>query len=127
VSSLSKKRIVYGLEVLSIAIVTVVAVYPTLLTLLAIASLPALVIGIIGFARPSYLEPLQLTGPRGGRRKYLHACGIVCALAILWVGAALGWSLMDGSLKIDQSAPSSSLSNPTLQLTASSLPLGCRS
>jgi hypothetical protein len=53
--------------------------------------------------------------------------GILCAFAILWISATLGWSQLDGSLKIVRSAHSSSLSNPTLQLTASSLSLGCRS
>lgn len=98
VKRLSKIRLVYGLEVGAIAIATLLGVHPSLLSLLAIVSLPALVFGVIGITRPDFFDPLEYTDPRRGRRIYLHACGILCSVAVLYFVVVIAISIGDGSL-----------------------------
>jgi hypothetical protein len=91
--TLARKRALYVSEAFAVLLMLPLgAVWPSMFTLLAIASLPALLIAVKAARRPDYLDPLELTDPRGGRRRYLHVAAGLCflgvVLEIVWLAAS---------------------------------------
>ena len=81
---MGRKRMLYGAEALVTLAVMPLGLYPSLLTILAVISLPALALAVIGTVRPAYFEPQAASDPHAGRRKYMHACAVLCALSVVW-------------------------------------------
>jgi hypothetical protein len=109
-----RKRLLYASEALAIALAMVIGLYPSLLTLVALLSVPALILAIIGVARPAYLDPQGVADPRGWYRKYMHFCAAICAAFVV---------LLVGNIAIHahRSAPES-LPNQPLQQTNAGTP-----
>jgi hypothetical protein len=87
-----QKRALYVCEAFAVLLMMPLgAVWPSVFTLLAIASLPALFLAVKAAWCPNYLDPLELTDPRGGRRRYLHVAAGLCFLGIvlevIWLAA----------------------------------------
>ncbi len=82
--TVTTKRILYSIEALAILLLAPLGLYPSLFSFLVLASLPALVLAVIGALRPSYLDPLDLTDPRRGPRRYLHTCAALCGAAVVF-------------------------------------------
>ncbi len=73
-----RKRALYLAEALAIMLAIIVGLNPTLISLVAIFSVPAFALALVGVVRPGYLDRLGFADPRGGYRRYLHVCAVLC-------------------------------------------------